>query len=102
MYFIFLSRATRVHQYRIWSGLLDTIQYNREIDTFKLNKVIIHEKYNAGTYENDIALLEMKSMDKGKPCSLAYSTPACVPWSEYMFKPGHRCKISGWGLERGI
>ncbi|XP_014453824.1 complement factor I isoform X2 [Alligator mississippiensis] len=93
-------RATRVHQYRIWSGLLDTIQYNREIDTFKLNKVIIHEKYNAGTYENDIALLEMKSMDKGKPCSLAYSTPACVPWSEYMFKPGHRCKISGWGLER--
>uniref|UniRef100_A0A7M4ECW9 Complement factor I n=1 Tax=Crocodylus porosus TaxID=8502 RepID=A0A7M4ECW9_CROPO len=93
-------RATRVHQYRIWSGLLDTIQYNPEIDTFKLNKVIIHEKYNAGTYENDIALLEMKSIDKGRPCSLSYSIPACVPWSEYMFKPGHRCKISGWGLER--
>ncbi|CAM4545950.1 complement factor I isoform X1 [Lepidochelys kempii] len=95
-------RKSRVHQYRIWTGILDTILYNKEIDTFRLNQVIIHENYNASNYLNDIALLEMKTNEKGKPCSLAYSTPACVPWSEYLFRSGHQCKVSGWGLADGF
>ncbi|XP_067424366.1 complement factor I isoform X2 [Emydura macquarii macquarii] len=94
-------RQSRVNQYRIWTGIIDTIAYNQEIDTFKLKQVIIHENYNASSYQNDIALLEMKSNDKGKPCSLAYSIPACVPWSEYLFRSGHQCKVSGWGLADG-
>ncbi|NXC43368.1 CFAI factor, partial [Penelope pileata] len=92
-------RATRVHLYRVWIGLLDTIQYDKEMDTYRLKKLIIHENYNAGTYENDIALLELKGHGKGE-CSLKYSTPACIPWSEHMFKAGDRCKVSGWGLEK--
>lgn len=95
------SRATRVHQYRVWIGLLDTIQYDKETDTYRLKQLIIHEKYDAATYENDIALLELKGHGKGE-CSLKYSTPACVPWSEHMFKAGDKCKVSGWGLEKGI
>ncbi|EMP40796.1 Complement factor I, partial [Chelonia mydas] len=95
-------RKSRVHQYRIWTGILDTILYNKEIDTFRVNQVIIHENYNASNYLNDIALLEMKTNEKGKPCSLAYSTPACVPWSEYLFRSGHQCKVSGWGLADGF
>ncbi|KAM6270183.1 complement factor I [Porphyrio hochstetteri] len=93
-------RASRVHLYRVWIGLLDTILYDEETDTFRLKQVIIHEKYNASSYENDIALLELKSFEKGE-CSLKYSTPACIPWSEYMFKAGDKCKVSGWGLEKG-
>ncbi|XP_068258946.1 complement factor I [Nyctibius grandis] len=93
-------RASRVHLYRIWIGLLDTILYDKETDTFRLKQLIIHENYNASTYENDIALLELKGFGKGE-CSLKYSTPACIPWSEYMFKTGDRCKVSGWGLEKG-
>ncbi|XP_074848075.1 complement factor I [Carettochelys insculpta] len=94
-------RMSRVNQYRIWSGILHVIHYNREIDTFQLNRVIIHENYNASNYQNDVALLEMKSNRKGKQCSLAYSIPACVPWSEYQFRSGHQCKVSGWGLAEG-
>uniref|UniRef100_A0A672UGK6 Complement factor I n=1 Tax=Strigops habroptila TaxID=2489341 RepID=A0A672UGK6_STRHB len=93
-------RANRVHLYRVWVGLLDTILYDRETDTLRLNRLIIHENYNASTYENDIALLELRGSGKGE-CSLDYSTPACIPWSEHMFKAGDRCKISGWGLEKG-
>ncbi|XP_030305828.1 complement factor I [Calypte anna] len=93
-------RANRVHLYRVWIGLLDTIMYNRETETFRLNQVIIHENFNTSTYENDIALLELKGFEKGD-CSLIQSSPACVPWSEYMFKAGDRCKVSGWGLEKG-
>lgn len=101
-YFIgFFSRATRVHLYRVWIGLLDTIEYDKETDTYRLKQLIIHEKYNAATYENDIALLELKGHGKGE-CSLKYSTPACIPWSEHMFKAGDKCKVSGWGLEKGI
>ncbi|OXB68166.1 hypothetical protein ASZ78_012264 [Callipepla squamata] len=94
-------RATRVNLYRVWIGLLDTIRYDRETDTYRLKQLIIHENYNAATYENDIALLELKGHGKGE-CSLKYSTPACIPWSEYMFKAGDKCKVSGWGLEKGI
>ncbi|XP_057260530.1 complement factor I [Pezoporus wallicus] len=93
-------RANRVHLYRVWVGLLDTILYDRETDTLRLNRLIIHENYNASTYENDIALLELRGSVKGE-CSLDYSTPACIPWSEHMFKTGDRCKVSGWGLEKG-
>ncbi|XP_009472929.1 PREDICTED: complement factor I [Nipponia nippon] len=93
-------RASRVNLYRVWVGLLHTILYDRETDTFKVKKVIIHENYNASTYENDIALLEMKDFG-GEECFLKYSTPACIPWSEYMFHAGDRCKVSGWGLEKG-
>lgn len=98
---VFFSRANRVHLYRVWIGLLDTIQYDKETDTFRLNQLIIHENYDASTYKNDIALLELRGFGKGE-CSLKYSTPACIPWSEYMFKDGDRCKVSGWGLEKGI
>uniref|UniRef100_A0A8C3P439 Complement factor I n=1 Tax=Cyanoderma ruficeps TaxID=181631 RepID=A0A8C3P439_9PASS len=94
-------RANRVHLYLVWVGMLNTIDYDKETNTFKLNQVIIHENYNASTYENDIALLELKGSGRGE-CSLEdTSIPACVPWSEYMFKTGDRCKISGWGLEKG-
>lgn len=98
------SRANRVHLYLVWVGMLNTIEYDKETNTFKLNQVIIHENYNASTYENDIALLELKGSVHGE-CSLKdnnNSIPACVPWSEYMFKTGDRCKVSGWGLEKGI
>ncbi|NWV78450.1 CFAI factor, partial [Dasyornis broadbenti] len=94
-------RANRVHLYRVWVGMLNTIAYDKETNTFRLNQVIIHENYNASTYENDIALLELKGSGHGE-CSLeANSIPACIPWSEYMFKTGDRCKVSGWGLEKG-
>ncbi|XP_068538059.1 complement factor I [Anas acuta] len=93
-------RATRAHLYRVWIGLLDTIRYDKETDTYRLKQLIIHENYNPATYENDIALMELKGHGTGE-CSLKYSTPACIPWSEYMFNTGDKCKVSGWGLEKG-
>lgn len=80
---------------------MDTIRYDKETDTYRLKQLIIHENYNPATYENDIALMELKGHGTGE-CSLKYSTPACIPWSEYMFNTGDKCKVSGWGLEKGI
>ncbi|XP_032541049.1 complement factor I isoform X1 [Chiroxiphia lanceolata] len=94
-------RANRVHLYRVWVGMLNTIQYDKETHTFRLKQLIIHENYNASTYENDIALLELSGSGNGECSPDHNSIPACIPWSEYMFKTGDRCKISGWGLEKG-
>ncbi|NXF89116.1 CFAI factor, partial [Eubucco bourcierii] len=91
--------AKRVHLYRVWVALLHITRHNEETDTWRLKQIIIHEKYNASTYENDIALLELRSSGTGK-CSLQHTVPACIPWSEYMFRTGERCKVSGWGLEK--
>lgn len=63
--------------------------------------MIIHEHYNAKTYQNDIALLEMKTKNEGTPCSPRHTVPVCIPWSQYMFGSGHHCKVSGWGLDEG-
>ncbi|NXG19486.1 CFAI factor, partial [Grallaria varia] len=94
-------RANRVHLYRVWVGMLNAIAYDKETHTLRLKRVIIHENYNASTYENDIALLELSGSGNGE-CSLYHqSIPACIPWSEYMFKSGDTCKVSGWGLEKG-
>ncbi|XP_013909891.1 PREDICTED: complement factor I-like [Thamnophis sirtalis] len=59
--------------------------------------MIIHENYNSETYENDIALLEMTSKNPGTPCSPPDTVPLCIPWSQYMFRGGQQCKVSGWG-----
>ncbi|KAJ6668819.1 hypothetical protein lerEdw1_012304, partial [Lerista edwardsae] len=94
-------RASRVHHYRIWTGMLSSINVTRVMETYVLNKIIVHENYNAKTYENDIALLELKPKDIRESCHPPESVPVCVPWSQYMFRSGHQCKVSGWGLEKG-
>uniref|UniRef100_A0A8D0GVA4 Complement factor I n=1 Tax=Sphenodon punctatus TaxID=8508 RepID=A0A8D0GVA4_SPHPU len=91
-------RSSRVNHYLIWTGLLDTIKYGSRVETFRLKQLIIHENYNASSYWNDIALLEMRNSGAHKTCLVDNSFPACVPWSEYMFRPGQECKVSGWGL----
>ncbi|XP_060102917.1 complement factor I [Heteronotia binoei] len=94
-------RQSYVHTYMIWTGMLDTIVRNTGIETFLLKRVIIHENYNPKTYENDIALLEMNKKNSEQTCSPPNTVAACVPWSSYMFKAGHQCKVSGWGRAEG-
>ncbi|NWU99842.1 CFAI factor, partial [Upupa epops] len=93
-------RESKVHLYLIWTALLGTLQHDNKTDTTSIKRVIIHENYNRSTYENDIALLELKGSASGI-CSLGDTIPACIPWSEHMFKAGDTCKVSGWGLEKG-
>ncbi|XP_034298165.1 complement factor I isoform X2 [Pantherophis guttatus] len=92
-------RRSRLHVYRIWTGILNSLKFNEGIDTYSLKDMIIHENYNSKTYENDIALLEMKTKNWGTPCSPPNTIPICIPWSQYMFRNGQQCKVSGWGLD---
>ncbi|XP_008570201.1 PREDICTED: complement factor I-like [Galeopterus variegatus] len=93
-------RVSKTRHYQVWTSLVDWIRPNSELLVETVNKVIIHEKYNGTTYENDIALLEMKKFSNRKECELPNSIPACVPWSPYLFQPNDKCIVSGWGREK--
>ncbi|XP_035881249.1 complement factor I isoform X2 [Phyllostomus discolor] len=93
-------RASKTHRYQIWMSLLDWIKPNAEIVVQMVNKIIIHENYNGATYQNDIALIEMKKHARQRDCVLPSIIPACVPWSPYLFQPNDKCIISGWGREK--
>ncbi|XP_006869402.1 PREDICTED: complement factor I [Chrysochloris asiatica] len=93
-------RPSKVHRYQIWTTLLNWLKPNSEIEIWYVNKIIMHENYNGATFENDIALIEMKPLPRKKECKLSGSVPACVPWSPYLFQPNDTCIVSGWGREK--
>lgn len=94
-------RISRTHRYQLWTSFTDWIRPGFQTVVHSVNQIIIHENYNGTTYQNDIALIEMKKRPGEKQCVLSNSVPACVPWSPYLFQPNDKCIISGWGREKG-
>ncbi|XP_018545237.1 complement factor I [Lates calcarifer] len=68
-------------------------------DIVPVEEIRIHPKYNASSYENDIALIKLEKLPFKNKCFV--DNPAvsavCVPWSTHLFQPNHTCSISGWG-----
>ncbi|OWK06902.1 CFI, partial [Cervus elaphus hippelaphus] len=94
------GRVSRIHRYQLWTSFTDWLKPDTDIVVQFVNQIIIHENYNGTTYQNDIALIEMKKRPNQKECVLSKSVPACVPWSPHLFQPNDKCIISGWGREK--
>ncbi|XP_030008970.1 ST14 transmembrane serine protease matriptase a isoform X1 [Sphaeramia orbicularis] len=61
-----------------------------------LKQIIPHPYYNAYTYDNDIALMELDS-----PVTYSdYIRPICLPSPQHDFPAGHTVWITGWGATR--
>jgi len=57
-----------------------------------VKRVIVHRQYDAGTFENDIALLELES-----PVSYdMHIVPICMPDDDDDFT-GRMASVTGWG-----
>ncbi|XP_073093287.1 complement factor I isoform X2 [Manis javanica] len=93
-------RTSKMHRYQIWTSLLDWLRPNSELIIQSAKQIIIHENYDGSTYQNDIALIELRARTNQRRCSLPHSIPACVPWSPYLFGPNDKCIVSGWGREK--
>merc|ERR1712142_13947 len=68
-------------------------------DTYRINKIIVHKKYDKANYKNDIALLEVKGEIKFSP----YVRPICIPSQGSQYQEDFKCYVTGYGLtkERG-
>ncbi|XP_020916346.1 chymotrypsin-like elastase family member 2A [Exaiptasia diaphana] len=79
--------------YRIRAGAHQRNQTNMGSD---IERIYIHEDYNAYPYQydNDIALIKLKN-----PVMLDVKNifPACISNDTATFPPGTKCYITGWG-----
>ncbi|KAM8880749.1 complement factor I-like isoform 2-T3 [Synchiropus picturatus] len=71
-------------------------------DIVPVEDVHIHPNFNPRTLENDIALVQMRTLPYSEACFVnPFVSPICVPWSPRLFHPNHTCTISGWGETAG-
>ncbi|XP_018543736.1 plasminogen activator, urokinase a [Lates calcarifer] len=67
--------------------------------SFTVEKLIIHQKYNSSTFDNDIALLKIRSRDGGCAVKSASSRTVCLPPLRTQLPAGFPCSIAGFGKE---
>nr|XP_040034545.1 tissue-type plasminogen activator-like [Gasterosteus aculeatus aculeatus] len=67
---------------------------------FTVEKVIIHQKYNLDNYDNDIALLKIKSSNGGCAVRSSSARTVCLAPSHTQLPAGFQCSIAGFGNER--
>ncbi|CAL8241249.1 unnamed protein product [Merluccius merluccius] len=69
-------------------------------DIVPVKNIIIHPRFNASTYQDDIALIELERLPPHEDVCLEENpaiSAVCVPWSKQLFSHTHTCSISGWG-----
>lgn len=90
---------TRYSQPGVWEaylGLHIQKQNGKNVQKRNLRQVISHPYYNAYTFDNDIALMELDS-----PVTFSdYIRPICLPSPQHTFPPGNSVWITGWGATR--
>ncbi|XP_070697356.1 urokinase-type plasminogen activator-like [Pempheris klunzingeri] len=67
---------------------------------FTVEKLIIHQKYNESNFNNDIALLKIKSRNGGCAVKSASARTACLPPLHTQLPAGFQCSIAGFGMEK--
>ncbi|GLD66536.1 tissue-type plasminogen activator-like protein [Lates japonicus] len=67
--------------------------------SFTVEKLIIHQKYNSSTFDNDIALLKIRSGDGGCAVKSASARTVCLPPLHTQLPAGFPCSIAGFGKE---
>ncbi|XP_020504838.2 ST14 transmembrane serine protease matriptase a [Labrus bergylta] len=90
---------TRYSQPGTWEAYLG-LHTQRNIGSHvvkrNLKQVIYHPNYNAYTFDNDIALMELDS-----PVTYSdYIRPICLPAPQHDFPTGSTVWITGWGATR--
>lgn len=79
-----------------YSGMNNQQRDETDVQMREVKTIITHEDYNQMTFDNDIAVLELKE-------PLVFSStvhPVCLPSSSHVFPPGMPCWVTGWGAVR--
>lgn len=89
-------RLSQPETWEAYLGLHAQSNVGKTVVKKNLKKIIPHPNYNAYTYDNDIALMELDS-----PVTYSdYIKPVCMPAPQHDFPSGHSVWITGWGATR--
>nr|XP_057914634.1 tissue-type plasminogen activator-like [Doryrhamphus excisus] len=80
------------------SAINETDDVNEQ--KFTVEKIILHQAYNTTTYDNDIALLKIKSSDGGCAIQTKSTRTVCLPPPNTQLPVGFQCITAGFGKER--
>ncbi|CAB1454415.1 unnamed protein product [Pleuronectes platessa] len=85
----------RLSDPRHWSAHLGMLTQGGAKHVAEIQRIVVHEYYNAYTFDYDIALLQLK---KPWPSSLGpLVQPVCLPPTSHTVTKSHRCWVTGWG-----
>ncbi|XP_018616564.2 transmembrane protease serine 7 [Scleropages formosus] len=85
----------RLSDPRQWTAHLGMLTQGSAKYVVEIQRIVVHEYYNARSFDYDIALLQLR---RTWPGSLgAYIQPICLPSSSQTLPEGLRCWVTGWG-----
>ncbi|XP_028382658.1 tissue-type plasminogen activator isoform X5 [Phyllostomus discolor] len=85
------------HQLRVVLGRTYRVEPGREEQKFEVEKYIVHKEFDDDTYDNDIALLQLKS-DSLQCAQESDSVRAvCLPEADLQLPDWTECELSGYG-----
>uniref|UniRef100_A0AAY5EYL1 Peptidase S1 domain-containing protein n=1 Tax=Electrophorus electricus TaxID=8005 RepID=A0AAY5EYL1_ELEEL len=80
---------------RQWTAYLGMLTQGSAKHVADIRRIVVHEYYNARTFDYDVALLQLK---KAWPSGLtSYIQPVCLPSPSQALTTNHRCWVTGWG-----
>ncbi|XP_042358402.1 plasminogen activator, urokinase a [Plectropomus leopardus] len=95
------GETTNIQRLSIYLGktAINETDADRE-QSFTVEELIIHQKFNESNFNNDIALVKIKSRKGGCAVRSASARTVCLPPSHTQLPAGFQCSIAGFGRER--
>ncbi|XP_059166149.1 serine protease 1-like [Physella acuta] len=87
----------QVSQLRLVVGDHSLIKHDEGEQVFRVERILVHGKYDYKTVQNDIALLKVKPVNGRGIRFNDFVQPACLPKINTPYRDGTTCIISGWG-----
>lgn len=86
-------RDAKAEQWDVLLGLHEQGQTSGWTVKRRVKRIVIHQDYDPGSYDNDIALMELDAQ-----VTLNQNIwPICLPSPTYHFPVGSEAWITGWG-----
>uniref|UniRef100_UPI00398E54A0 salivary plasminogen activator beta-like n=1 Tax=Pristiophorus japonicus TaxID=55135 RepID=UPI00398E54A0 len=86
-------------EYQVFLGKPSINETSKSDQNFAVEKIIIHQKFNDDTYDNDIALLKLKSQSGMCARESKLVQPICLPSKHLTFPENTPCEVSGYGKQ---
>ncbi|XP_013924331.1 PREDICTED: tissue-type plasminogen activator [Thamnophis sirtalis] len=91
------SKSTVLQSLKVVLGRTARVKPSITEQIFQVERYIMHEKYNAATYDNDIALLKLKHRFGNCAAETDSVRPVCLPKAGLKLPDWTECEVSGYG-----